>query len=87
VEQVYGSDVGRGPNSKIRLGDKWFEEAVGGWKGTMNAPRTRTNVVLHGTKHAVGGRHRDDEPNNEYYNEIARKCFGIQPWSHLGRPR
>jgi hypothetical protein len=79
-EQVRGADLGQGPNSKIHLGDTWFEEGVGGWKGTMNAPRTRTNILLHGLKHAVEGRdHAPGEANNHYYNEIAKKCFGINP--------
>lgn len=79
-EQVSGSDLGKGPNSKIRLGDTWFEDGVGNWKGTMNTPRTQTNILLHGLKHAVEGRnHPPGEANNHYYNEIAKKCFGINP--------
>jgi len=80
VAQVYGTDIGKGPNSKIRLGDKWFDDpSVGGWKGTMNRPRTMTNILLHELKHAVHQGHGPKEPNNEYYNEIAKKCFGINP--------
>jgi hypothetical protein len=72
--------AGQGVNSRIHLGRKFFDDwTVGGWKGTMNLPNTRTNIVLHELKHAVDVGHAPGEANNYYYNEIAKKCFGVTP--------
>jgi RHS repeat-associated protein len=80
--QVAQTEVGAGPNAQIRLYDKFFDDpTVGGWVGTMNRGRTRTLVLLHELKHAVGTPHdvhngvaRDD---SYFYKGIAKKCFGV----------
>lgn len=80
VGQVHGADVGKGPASTMRLGDKWFDDwSVGQWRGTMNRNNTRTNILLHELKHAVDKAHGIFEPNDRYYKDIAKKCFGVTP--------
>jgi RHS repeat-associated protein len=80
--QVAQTGVGAGPNAQIRLYDKFFNDpTVGGWVGTMNRGRTRTLILLHELKHAVGTPHdikngvaRDD---SYFYKGIAKHCFGV----------
>ncbi len=79
IAQVQGKNVGKGTKSAISLGDKWFDDpTVGGWVGSMNRPRTMTNILLHELKHSVDKGHTG-EPNNEYYNEISKRCFDVIP--------
>jgi RHS repeat-associated protein len=81
VTDASGNSVaGLGTKSNIRLGTKYFDDwTVGGWRGTMNLKNTRTNILLHELKHAVDKGHAPGEANNYYYNEIAKKCFGVTP--------
>jgi RHS repeat-associated protein len=72
-------NFGQGVNSHIHLGRKFFTSTVGDWVGTMNVQNTRTNTVLHELKHAVDNQHLPGEADDYYYNEIAKKCFGVTP--------